>query len=142
MSGRPRHHYLATALAGLATFAVLAGVPGTSHATPAPSDVRVADLGPPPEHAGTHGGLVGVKAGACSGSSSGTAKVIKEKVGLRTDYYSAAPVIVYLEFGRTLPYYSKTTNTHGNVWREVQYSTIQNDWCGWLSDNWVEIQSS
>ncbi|RFU85516.1 hypothetical protein DY218_16885 [Streptomyces triticagri] len=96
-------------------------------------------MGAPPEVAGGEG-VVGVKAGMCSGSPyNKRAKAIKKTVKLKKDYYNASPTVISVSYGTTMGYYDKDTNSHGNVWHKVQYSNIQNDWCGWVSDNWVEL---
>ncbi|MCX4850371.1 hypothetical protein [Streptomyces sp. NBC_00893] len=105
----------------------------------ASADATVADLGAPPETT-TSQGVVGVKAGMCPGDPwRRVAKAIKSEVKLKKDYYNASSTVITLSYGTIMGYYDNHRNSYGHLWHKVQYSNIQNDWCGWVSDNWVDV---
>ncbi|MFJ5198269.1 hypothetical protein ACIQCQ_40575 [Streptomyces sp. NPDC088394] len=118
------------------------GAPGANpaqdgHAS-ASADATVAALGSPPETTASQE-AIGVK-GMCPGDRwARVAEADKNNMNLKKNYYNASSTLVTLSAGTIMSYYGNDRNSYGNLWHHVQYSNRENDWCGWVSDNWVKV---
>ena len=67
----------------------------------------------------------------------GDVTLTPETVYIRESYYAASRKLVALSKGTKVGRYGSATNSYGHLWYKVQYSSLQRDWCGWVSHNWA-----